>query len=361
MVKSYDKDHIILFANCPVVKGYRRSAIYDLQKMQYHLIPNDLYTILQDSKAYNIGDLKIKFGIENTATIDEYIEFILDQSLGHILNFSDIDSFLDISLQWDYPGNISNAIIDIGEWSKKHLKRVVMELSDIGCLHVQIRSYENADINYWNSILDFFSNTRITSIDLVGKYDKTMDEQSLEKCLNNNPRVISFLLHSSPGNTLQSCILKRVYFFQQNILNEKSCGSICSQYFNVNVQLFTESQSFNSCLNKKIAIDRNGKIKNCPSMKVDLGEIESSSLAETVATKAFDELRNFKKDDISVCKDCEFRYMCTDCRAYLSIPTDMYSKPLKCGYDPYTAEWKNWTKQSNVINAIEFYGLKQLE
>lgn len=45
------------------------------------------------------------------------------------------------------------------------------------------------------------------------------------------------------------------------------------------------------------------------------------------------------KDKVSVCKDCEFRYICTDCRAFVSSPDDPYSKPAKCSYDPYTATW----------------------
>jgi hypothetical protein len=36
----------------------------------------------------------------------------------------------------------------------------------------------------------------------------------------------------------------------------------------------------------------------------------------------------------------KFRYVCLDCRAYLSRPEDRYSKPAKCGYDPYTTQWR---------------------
>jgi len=40
-----------------------------------------------------------------------------------------------------------------------------------------------------------------------------------------------------------------------------------------------------------------------------------------------------------VCKDCEFRYVCTDCRAYRADAEDLYSKRARCSYDPYTATW----------------------
>ncbi|MDR2057516.1 MAG: hypothetical protein LBP83_04405, partial [Dysgonamonadaceae bacterium] len=39
------------------------------------------------------------------------------------------------------------------------------------------------------------------------------------------------------------------------------------------------------------------------------------------------------------CKDCEFRYICTDCRAYLQDSNDIYSQPAKCNYNPYIAKW----------------------
>ena len=48
---------------------------------------------------------------------------------------------------------------------------------------------------------------------------------------------------------------------------------------------------------------------------------------------------SINKDLIDVCKDCEFRYICTDCRAYIQDKNNIYSKPAKCNYDPYNAEW----------------------
>ena len=47
------------------------------------------------------------------------------------------------------------------------------------------------------------------------------------------------------------------------------------------------------------------------------------------------------KDAIKICQDCEFRHICTDCRAYLDNPKDLYSHPAKCTYNPYQAKWKN--------------------
>ena len=67
-----------------------------------------------------------------------------------------------------------------------------------------------------------------------------------------------------------------------------------------------------------------------------------------------------QKDQIAVCKDCEFRYICTDCRAYKEDPEDDYSKPLKCGYDPYTGVWSEWSTNPLKQKAIQYYGMEEI-
>ncbi|MEM9686908.1 MAG: grasp-with-spasm system SPASM domain peptide maturase, partial [Bacteroidota bacterium] len=124
-----------------------------------------------------------------------------------------------------------------------------------------------------------------------------------------------------------------------------------------NMKLFTESQRHNSCLNRKISIDSNGNIKNCPSMPQSFGNIKNTTLKAALHHKDFKKYWNLTKDHIAVCKACEFRYICTDCRAYLEKPDDPYSKPLKCGYDPYTNVWQDWSTNPLKQQAIDFYGM----
>ncbi|MNX99984.1 hypothetical protein D3C86_1324620 [compost metagenome] len=78
-----------------------------------------------------------------------------------------------------------------------------------------------------------------------------------------------------------------------------------------------------------------------------------------MADPAFKEHWFTKKDDIAVCRDCEFRYVCTDCRAYVEDPADAYAKPLKCGYDPYANVWEDWSTNPLKQQAITYYGLEK--
>jgi SPASM domain peptide maturase of grasp-with-spasm system len=88
--------------------------------------------------------------------------------------------------------------------------------------------------------------------------------------------------------------------------------------------------------------------------------IRDTTLAEALAKPGFKKYWDITKDQVAVCKDCEFRYICTDCRAYVENPEDMYSKPLKCGYNPYTAEWEEWSTHPMKQLAIKHYGMEEL-
>jgi hypothetical protein len=38
----------------------------------------------------------------------------------------------------------------------------------------------------------------------------------------------------------------------------------------------------------------------------------------------------------------------------------MYSKPLKCGYNPYTCEWEEWSTNPLKQKAIDYYGMREV-
>lgn len=71
-------------------------------------------------------------------------------------------------------------------------------------------------------------------------------------------------------------------------------------------------------------------------MSSDFGSIKENSLFSVVKLKDFKQVWNINKDSITICKVGQFRYICTDCRAYLE---DQYAKPFKCNYDPYLNKW----------------------
>ena len=132
-----------------------------------------------------------------------------------------------------------------------------------------------------------------------------------------------------------------IMFTSEVIGSALDCGKVCKANFSCNQYLMFESKKFNNCLNRKLSIDTKGEIKNCPSMKRSFGNVSNTSLEAALNDEEFKWAWEINKDKVKVCKDCEFRYICTDCRAFTVDPDDIYSKPAKCKYDPYTSTWSN--------------------
>lgn len=87
---------------------------------------------------------------------------------------------------------------------------------------------------------------------------------------------------------------------------------------------------------KKCLTDLTGQIKNCPSFIKNYGNVENVALIDVLNNKLFRSFWKINKSLIESCKDCEFRHICTDCRAYVK---NIYDKPVKCNYNPYDATW----------------------
>ncbi len=349
-----------LFANCIPVKGANRSVICDLQKKDVFFIPNDLYDILT-LKGKSVNDIKLKFENKYDDIIDEYFNFLIKNNLGFYTDTPEL--FPDLNLEWNYPFEISNAIIDFDKESQYNIFSVLSQLNEINCKHLQIRFYNTVSKELIEDILLFLNNLKsiIISIDFILPFHSELNEKELKKLLSDFPRINSLSVFGSVNNQITKPIRDKSGYiiYSKDKINKLSCGIISSEYFVVNMKSFIEGLSKNSCLNGKISIDSNGDIKNCPSMKESFGNIQTINLREAIKSNNFKEKWGITKDDINICKDCEFRYVCTDCRAFLENPDNKLSKPLKCGYNPYTNEWNEWSLNPLKQSAINFYGIKQ--
>lgn len=359
-----DTKYIKLYANCIPVKGFNRSVICDLQRSDIKLIPNDLFELLsfQDIK---ISEIKAKHNNEYDDIINEYIEFLINEELAFITDTPHL--FPEMSLDWYEPAIISNAIIDISNESEFELPPILNQLNNFNCKNIQIRYYRDTSIKEIINIVEYLdkSESFITSVDII--FPLLEIENIKELYLNiikKHKRISSIINYNSKKDEFIEPIneFNRGYiaFVTENVISQNSCGIIDSKFFTINIKNFTESLNHNSCLNRKISIDKRGNIKNCPSMVQSFGNVKNTTLQEALSHKNFKKFWNITKDQIAICKDCEFRYVCTDCRAYTEEPNNKYSKPLKCGYNPYTNEWEDWSANPLKEKAINYYGMQDL-
>jgi len=105
----------------------------------------------------------------------------------------------------------------------------------------------------------------------------------------------------------------------------------------LDINNFFYTFNFNPCLGHQIAIDTEGEIKPCLWSETVIGNIKECNLKDLITSGKFDKFWNLKKDKINSCKDCEYRYVCNDCRvSALKDKNDLKAKPSFCKYNPFT-------------------------
>ncbi|TAH28628.1 MAG: grasp-with-spasm system SPASM domain peptide maturase [Cytophagales bacterium] len=310
-----------LFACCILVKGFTRSLICDIQRGIYHFIPNDLFDILNDNKDEEIEDISELYGLDNKMIIYDYFKFMVDNEYGFLVNNKDeLDNFPPLDTTFNNPFIITNIIIDVNKNINFHFTNLVEQLEMLGCVDIQIRFFREVDIEYIKNIFDIIENKRIKSLNIIVKYDQEVFLDEYVNLSRKYLRISNITIHSSPFNKRIDNGLNNNTFIDytmQMVTDSSHCGIIHQNNFILNIPTFTESQHHNTCLNRKISIDVNGEIKNCPSMTKSYGNIKDTTLAEALAKEGFKDMWHIKKDQIKVCQDCEFRHICTDCRAHL--------------------------------------------
>lgn len=331
---------IKLFSNCIPVKGAARSIMYDLQRQKYDFIPNSMADVLLQHDGKTLDHIKSAYDNQYDEIINEYVDFLIEKEYAFMTD--EPEKFPKISLVWEYPSIISNAIICVSKSNLYDMDAVIEQFDQLNCKAVQIRFYDLYTPTEVAGVLKLFNNSRIKDIELIFQFNKSYKTQDLLKEFQSYHRISKIIIYKSPENKLEFIDELRMFTVTHitNDVSEKSfCGYIHPNNFIQNITFFTESLSFNTCLNRKIVIDKAGNIKNCPSISESFGNINTHQIRTIVETPAFQKKWHIKKDDINVCRDCEFRYMCLDCRAFLN-DSEMFNQPAKCAYNPYIAKWK---------------------
>lgn len=330
-----------LFANCIPVDGASRSTICDLQRGEIHIIPNDLYLILQELEIKSIEKIKEIYGEDNIFVICEYIDFLIEKELGFICDEDEVELFPKLDIHFEAHSEVMNAIIDVDQYEQP-FEKIIAELSYLRCSYLEIRCFSIVSMNFLNNIMKLLEGSPIKGVIFFVMYSPQLTEQEIATFCGNYLRVKSVTVHSTPFLYISSCNSidnKNIIFISEIIKDERHCGFINPKYFSINIETFSESQKHNTCLNNKLSIDKNGYIRNCPASKNNFGHIESNFLIDVIRNSVFTSSWHINKNEIDICKICEFRHVCTDCRALIKDENNFLSKPINCTYDPYKAIW----------------------
>ncbi|NOU62246.1 grasp-with-spasm system SPASM domain peptide maturase [Marinifilum caeruleilacunae] len=329
------ESHYQLFSCCVPVRGFARSAIYDLQRKDYWFIPNDLCDLLIKEKGLPISGINEKY---KHLDIESYFNFLFENEICFPCRKEDLDRFPELDLQWNIPFEFETAIVDFNREPLVRLKRIVSELNKYAIPNIQIRFFEAVEEDQFKEVLIQFSDSNMKFLELIVL--NRFSQEFIDSMLHEFPKIRLLILTNSTKRSRRDVEQATVFETTEHITSHCQCGLIQQAQFAVEMRTYCESRLHNSCLNAKVSIDVHGNIKNCPSMKESFGNICDTSIEQALQHVNFKSMWSIKKDDIEVCKDCEFRHMCSDCRAYLKKENNRCSQPEKCNYNPYIAKWK---------------------
>ena len=329
-----------LYANCIPVRGARRSVICDLQRCALHLIPNALYEILTVQGMTPVEEIYDGFALEDRPTVEQYFAFLSERELGFWT--STPERFPALETTFSAPGVIDAAVIDVSHDSVHDYAMLVGQLDELGTRFLHVRSFTTLERINLDALLGALRRSRLRGVELTLRYSAAVTDERLLQLCASEQRISGVLVHGADQlATVTSPLGVPVRYLTRVIRSPADCGYVHPSYFAVSLPTFTEALRFNTCLNRKVSIDAHGQVCNCSAMKERFGEAQNGNLRSTVSTPAFRAVWQISKDEVEVCRDCEFRYVCTDCRAHVQNPANPRSKPANCSYDPYSATWQS--------------------
>jgi len=352
--------YLIIDSSIKFVKGATRTSVCDHQRGKIYFVPNDMFDFVEKFNRKQIKFVYEQLDKEDVSTGQEYIKYLIDNEFAFLGDLFDTTYFSEIESNWNHPGTASNAIIELSLITIDGISNLLQQLNGLGCIAIQFISYSYPVTPYdFDKILDALREFGYPfSIDFVIPFHPEFNETNFEKLFYQNLNISRVLIHSCNeiNEKIKADELDLVYT-NQRIDSPVCCGEINMNYFTLNLPQIIEAKQYNSCLHQKITIDKEGNIKNCLAFKKNYGNIKSDRLKDTIQKKDFQQFWDIDKSKIEGCNTCEFRLVCTDCRALTEDPENIYSKPLKCGYDPLTNIWNDWDSSECKRKVFEKFKL----
>lgn len=330
-----------VFSTCLLVKGASRSIIYDLQRKSFDYIPNELHEILEEFNGRNVNDVFEHYGTENAEVLKEYFNFLNEKEYIYYSNLNE-RYFPKYRLEWESPFKISNIIFDVSASNMNLIDKLYQEIEALGVGGISFRFYSAKDyLDYFENIVNIFSISRCRSLEFFIPYSEAIDEKHLDDMTVINNRIFSYHIYGAPKDAIAALEgIKTPVFYHTELLDHNNDNVyIHKSNFIISREMFVESNNYNTYFNRKVFIDKCGKIKNAPTILKDYGNFEAIDLADVLKKPSFKKYWGIKKDMIEGCNICEYRHMCVDSRIPVNNGSNLWSVEGNCGYDPYNMAW----------------------
>jgi SPASM domain peptide maturase of grasp-with-spasm system len=349
-----ETDKFVLSSSVRVVKGANRSVLVDYLRTDVRIISNDYAKLIELLDRNTISFVEDIVGEDSKRQFHTFLEFMTSNEFGFITDDVSLFPVISDEIHDDHVALIDTIIeVEEAKMDTADFEGAIKKIDELNCADLQLRILSEPNVLFVTKVMDIVRKTRIPYVELHLMNDAIGDLKAYEDMIINYPTLTNICVYEAENAEVKPIKLeKETYYplqmgqvhYRKGVLNDSCCGVINFENLSFrDTNSHNLMRNFNGCLYKKLTIDVNGNIKNCPSIAKSYGHHRNSDIKTVMNTSNFKQLGMIKKDDIKICQDCEFRYNCTDCRAFVTDDADIYSKPLKCGYNPYTNEWQEWS------------------
>ena len=359
----------LLFAHCIWVRGHSRSLIYDLQQQRGLSIPGDYSDLMELLEAHRGASLRTLQARLTSSPSDAHppdelldpppsdagesgrllglLRFLRDQ--GVLFCTATPERFPRLGLRFSRPGFLHSAILDVDEDSEHALESLVMELESLGCELLVVRLKRSAPLTWLNGLLPLLTAGHGMALEVYLEAKALEHETAprpwqevLRALCTAEPRIsVVHVLGADAAAWLQAAPSGFGAILQhRETLSLDACEAPSQEALGISLELFCESQGFNTFMHRKVCITARGRIQNTIGEAPSFGRLPRARLADTVKTAAFQEAWGVHKGMIAGCRECELRHACIDPR--LPEPTGKgdYRHTSACHYDPFLGQWR---------------------
>ncbi|PXX20913.1 hypothetical protein [Hoylesella shahii] len=288
-----------LFSCSKVVRGKKLGAVYLLNRARIERIPLDVCDLIEELQMHSIKSVQSNY---SGNIVEQWVQYLWRNNVGHFTE--EPNCFCESPIEYAVPSIIQRAQIEFSSKSSYNVAAVADKLDGLLCKHLEVRVWGESDYDMLNSFFKCFKSTCIRSINVyIESYSKDLIHQDIPQIFRNNPKI-SFI------NVFNS----KEKFIQQDIYTlNGTMDSLIGEKWDltktlVNFSFFTESLSFNTFYNKKVAIDKDGLIKNDLSLQESFGNVRELNIEEVVLDPFFSRYWKINVDCIENIKDSELRY-----------------------------------------------------
>lgn len=343
--------YFIFPASCKLVIGFKRCLIIDYTRNQLYFISKEYYDLIRMLDRHLISEMEMELeDDESQQNFKKFMDFMIENEL--VILTDDASLFPPMSEEvHDEYITIQDAIMEVDEniYDNAIVEKACKELTELGCEELQLRMLNPINLEFLNNVVERIEECEFNYLEIHCLYNPEVNVDSLRMLVETHAILSKLYIYDSPNmrqidvyNHINGCYdisLGTIYLLENKFNDGNCCGVITFNNLDFSgYAINNKLKTRNGCLDKKVTIDRHGNIKNCPSMSESYGNIKGITIREVLNNPNFTKWWYICKDQIDICKDCEFRYSCTDCRAFTENG-DMYRKPTKCGYNPYTGKW----------------------